>query len=374
MIRSKCCWLIVFAMSLTLMFFASKPATAQQLTVAGFKKNFDADNDGLIQKSEAKNQLLKNFERIDTNGDDVLDDAELKKLVEQLRRRNNGPRSPASQFVVPDSVKLTKDVVYREGDSDKWKLDLYVPADKESSAKKRPAIVFVHGGGWRSGDKGGGQWRSQPIAYAQKGYVCISINYRLLDEAKFPACIEDCKNAVRWLRANADKHGVDSDRIGAYGNSAGAHLVSVLGLTGEDKDLEGDGPYQEFSSAIQAVVCSAPPTNFMNWDGKTPTDGKLNTRLFGDIDMAKAKEMAAKCSPITHAKKGVPFLVIHGTADRTVPIYQGDCFVEALKKAEADVTYIRVDGAGHGVFGQAAKKTQPAMETFFEQTLNQPSE
>ena len=350
------------------LFAMCQSVSAQRVTGDGLLERFDSNGDGRVEKSEAKNQLKAKFDRIDTNNDGSLDKSELEQLAKRLRG-GNGPRNPRNLLIVPDDVKLIEDIAYREGESKKWKLDLFVPAKENPSSSKRPAIVFIHGGGWRSGDKGGGQWRSQPIAYAQKGYVCISVNYRLTDETALPGCIEDCKNAVRWLRANAEKYNVDPDRIGAYGNSAGAHLVSVLGLADEKVGLEGDGPYQDYSSSIQAVVCSAPPTDLVNWDGKSDFDPRRGKRLLGTSDLEEGLALAKKCSPVTYAKKGVPFLVVHGTADRTVPIYQGDSFVEALKKTGADVTYIRVDGAGHGVFGQASKKTGPAMESFFKRTL-----
>ena len=105
------------------------------------------------------------------------------------------------------------------GDSKAWRLDLARPTAK--SAEPRPAIVFIHGGGWRGGDKRRGTFLNGALDYAAKGYVCVTLNYRLLAEAPFPACIEDCKCAVRWLRANAQKYNIDPDRIGGYGNSAG---------------------------------------------------------------------------------------------------------------------------------------------------------
>ena len=151
-------------------------------------------------------------------------------------------------MVVPAGVQLLTDIGYREG-SEKWRLDLAMP--KENGGGPRPAHVIVHGGGWRSGDKGGGQWRSLPLEYAAKGHVCISVNYRLTDEAPFPACVEDVKCAVRWLRANAEKYNLDPQRVGAYGNSAGAHLVAMLGLVGPEAKLEEDGPYQDQSSLAQ---------------------------------------------------------------------------------------------------------------------------
>ena len=342
------------------------PKQAGRAFAENILKRQDANDDGVIQRDEAKNQLSKNFGRVDKNSDGTLSLAELTTLGKQLGRQT-GVRQSANRFAVPAGVMLETDVVYRAGESEKWKLDIARPEAESDSP--RPAIVFVHGGGWRSGDKGGGQWRSLPLSYAEKGYVCISVNYRLVGEAAFPACIEDCKNAVRWLRANAKKFNVDSERIGAYGNSAGAHLVAMLGLAGQDAGLEGDGPYQGFSSSVSAVVCSATPTNLANWDGESGFNERTGARLFKEEDSAKAVELAEKFSPITYVKATVPFLVVHGTADSTVPIYQGDSFAKALKEAGADVEYIRVDGAGHGVFGSAGEQTGPAMEKFFERTL-----
>ena len=332
----------------------------------------DKDGDGKISKSEVPERLQRLFNRIDANGDGFIDADELDKLADRLRRRSpRAPRSgrPGRTAAVPDNVRLITDIAYREGNR-QWRLDLAMP--KEPAAEPRPAIVFVHGGGWRSGDKGRGIWRSLPLTYAAKGYVCISVNYRFSTEAPFPACVEDVKCAVRWLRAHADKYGVDPNRIGAYGNSAGAHLVAMLGLVGRDADLEGDGPYPDQSSLVQAVCCSATPTDLANWSS---TSGR-QPRFYRDGGLLAGPEAtrlqrAKKASPITYVRNNAPpFLVVHGTADRLVPVSQADRFVDALKKAGArDVTYLRYDDAGHGVFRQHADETYPAMERFFARTL-----
>ena len=336
-------------------------------------KRFDKDKDGIIQKSEVTGLLKQNFDRFDKNSNDKLDQNELAELAKVLGNLRNKDRERARQNrkPVPDSLIRETDIAYREGDSEKWKLDIVYP--KEESDTPRPAIVFIHGGGWSSGDKAIGIFDRLPVTYAQKGYVCISVNYRFLQECPMTGCIADCKNAVRWLRANAKKYNVDPKRIGAFGNSAGAHLVSMLGLAGADAKLEGDGPYQDYSSAVQAVCCAATPTNFPNWFGKEVNLEKVNPRLtsmFGKGDVKKVIDAAKQCSPITHVKPGgVPFLVVHGINDKTVPIFQGDSFVEAMKEAKIDVTYLRYKGSGHGVFGQNGKKNYPAMEEFFERTL-----
>lgn len=332
-------------------------------------KTNDKNGDGKITKDEAVRQLKKNFDNVDTDGNGEITNAELTVLAKRLagRQRNSKANNQSrQQAAVPDNVIFESDIAYREGNK-KWKLDLARP--KAASSTPRPAIVMIHGGGWRSGDKGGGQWRSLPLEYAAQGYVCISVNYRLTDEATVLDCIADCKCAVRWLRTHAEKYNVNPDRIGAYGNSAGAHLVSVLGLASAEAKLEGDGPFQDQSSLVQAVCCSAPPSDFMNWGKKK--NGNANTalsRLFGDLDVNDAKKSA---SPVSHANaKAPPFLIIHGTNDTTVPVAQGDALEQALKEAGAkDVTYMKIKGAGHGVFMQHAKKTRPAMKEFFDRVL-----
>ncbi len=277
---------------------------------------------------------------------------------------------PAAENTDPptaDSIAVHRDVEYRQGNP-KWKLDLYLPPTPEGGAgRRRPAIVFVHGGGWRGGDKGAGMFRTLPEAYAKLGYVCISVNYRLTREAPFPACIEDCKCAVRWLRAHATQYEVDPQRIGGFGNSAGAHLVALLALARNDAGLEGDGPYREQTSGIQAAVCVATPSDFTVW-GDAKTGGAL-AMLFGSKE--NVEEIARRASPVTYARSDAPsMLIIHGAADKTVPVEQGRRLFQALRAAGAtDVTYMEIPGAGHGVFNQASEKTRPAVQAFFARTL-----
>jgi len=283
------------------------------------------------------------------------------------QRKMKGPQAaPALQ--VPPGVKLLGDLAYREGNP-AWKLDLVLPETPAPAPRPRPALVFVHGGGWRSGDKRQGYFLQGALDYAQKGYVCISVNYRLTDEAPFPACIEDVKCAVRWLRANARQYQVDPNRIGAYGNSAGAHLVAMLGLAGPAAKLEGDGPYQDQSSGVQAVCCCATPTDFLNWGGPGQPFRGEGTLLPGPAETVEARKKQA--SPISYVRRDAPpFLVIHGNADGTVPFSQGQSFAEALKKSGArDVTFLEVEGAGHGVFMQQQDIAHPALEKFFARTL-----
>ena len=282
------------------------------------------------------------------------------------------PQAPSAEqanLQLPPGVKAETDIAYAH-QSEAQKLDLYLPA--ENGDMLRPVLVAVHGGGWRGGDKQRGQWRAIPARYAGEGYVAISVNYRLSGEAPWPAQIEDVKAAVRWLRGHAKEYRVDPERIGAYGNSAGAHLVSLLGLVKSAEGLEGSGPYQEHSSLVQAVCASATPTDFLNWG----QPGRLPQRL-GSTFLAGPEggleDRARQASPITYVGGDAPpFLLVHGTADQTVPIQQSNRFAKALRDAgAAEVRYMIFDNEGHGVFQRQQLVTFPAMKAFFASALAQ---
>ena len=349
--------------------------SAPKANVPNWLKTMDKNGDGKITANEATGLMKKNFNRVDSNKDGGLDKNELTQLANRLRLNNQNPqkrqsnrrRIPTNEELIknaPNDVVIEPDIAYRKGKSEAWKLDLVRP--KAKSKNPRAAIVFVHGGGWRSGDKRTGYFMRGAIEYAQKGYVCITVNYRLIKETPMPSSIEDVKCAVRWLRSNAKKYNVDPKRIGAYGNSAGAHLVCMLGLVKAEAKLEGDGPYQDQSSLVQAVCASATPTNFLLFDNRRKGQRTQPGELFGG-PADTLEERGRKASPSTYvAADAPPFLLVHGTADTTVNIKHGDTFHAALKKAGAKhLEYIRVEGAGHGVFHQASKKTYSAMEKFF---------
>lgn len=284
-----------------------------------------------------------------------------------VEAQQRGTGAGRESFPLPEGVRTQMDIAYGD-DSPAQKLDLYLPA--ESDGPLRPALVFVHGGGWRGGDKQRGQWSRMPAEYASDGYVAISVNYRLTGEAPWPAQIEDVKAAVRWLRAHAAEHRVNPERIGAYGNSAGAHLVSLLGLVSRAEGLEGSGPFQEESSEVQAVCASATPTDFLNWGSAEVLPERLgNTFLAGSE--GELKDRARRASPITYVRGDAPpFLLVHGTADPTVPIQQSDRFAKALREAGAgEVRYMIFDNENHGVFGRQRVLTYPAMRAFFANAL-----
>ncbi len=246
---------------------------------------------------------------------------------------------------VPQGVVVRPDIAYREGESGAWRLDLAMP--EQRGTQPQPVIVFIHGGGWRFGDKRREPFLAPALEFASKGYVCVTVNYRLLDEAPLPAGIEDVKCAVRWLRAHAGQYNADPAAIGAYGNSAGAHLAAMLALCPASAGLEGDGPWQEHSSAVQAVVAGATPAGFMGPMIDRQRERMQSNALPGQLLRNKPRdlpeELRKRISPITYANAGAPpFLLVHEASDQVVGVYHSDELVKALKNAGAeDVTYMR---------------------------------
>ena len=168
-----------------------------------------------------------------------------------------GQQRKRVQFELPQTVRLVTDVVYARYEARELRLDLYLP---EPAAARVPVIVVIRGGGWRSGDKEG--FRHIAGYLADAGFAAASIEYRVVPEAVFPAAVQDTKAAVRWLRANGSEYGIDPDRIGAIGGSAGAHLSALLGTSHKVHRLEGAGGHADVSSRVQAVVAMATPTDF----------------------------------------------------------------------------------------------------------------
>ncbi|MHC4915220.1 MAG: alpha/beta hydrolase fold domain-containing protein [Planctomycetota bacterium] len=267
---------------------------------------------------------------------------------------------------VPENVTVEKDIAYRKGNP-LWKLNLIMP--KAAGEKLRPGLVVVHGGGWSGGNKG----RFQPCAiqYAQLGFVCINVNYRLSGTAPFPAAVEDVKCAVRWFRANAAKYRVDPERIGGIGNSAGAHLVSMLALVPKEANLEGDGPHQEQSSLIDAgVVVSGPAVITMALE--RPRSHPAYRKFVAGPEKT-IMDRARAASPITYvSEKAPPLLIIHGTRDGTVPVAQADAFVSKLKEKKANVTYLRIERGTHNLFTRP--ETTKAATEFLQRVLGSPGE
>jgi len=257
-------------------------------------------------------------------------------------------------------IEVITDVPYVKDGSQAQKLDIIRP--KEKLEKPMPVIVWIHGGGWIAGDKGpDGRF---VVPYAKKGYFGVSINYRFSNEAIFPAQIEDCKCAIRFLRAHAKEYNIDPDRIGVWGASAGGHLSALLGTAGDVKELEGKGGWQEFSSRVQAVCDWFGPTDIT----KMKHLNEAKNLVGGDIE--KNHDLAVKASPITYVTKDdPPFMILQGAKDNLVPLEQSTLLEKKLKEAGVPVELIIFEGAGHGGPDFEKKETKDRIMKFFDKHL-----
>lgn len=269
----------------------------------------------------------------------------------------------------PTGIRVVQNVCYG-GRIKNDVLDLYLP---RSANRPFPVVLWVHGGGWEGGNK-----ENPPAMFLiGKGYAVASINYRLTREPKacFPAQIHDCKAAVRWLRANAKQYNLDPDHIGAWGGSAGGHLVALLGASGEVKELEGNvGNHLKMSSRVHAVCDWFGPTDlekFADFQASFPglppdCPMQMITKLFGG-PIAKSKKLAQQANPITHiTAKSPPFLIMHGDRDTLVPLDQSQLLVNAIKAAGSQVDFHVLPGAGHDIRGIANIRI---VEEFFNEHL-----
>jgi len=268
----------------------------------------------------------------------------------------------ASQEAKVEEI-FESDVVYGKGGDVDLRLNIGRP--RESSGPL-PCVVVIHGGGWAAGNKNG--HNAQVHEFVQKGYVSATIHYRFAPKYVFPAQVEDVKCAIRYLRANAEKYGIDKNRIGAVGFSAGAHLSMMLGAMDKEDGLEGEGGNPDESSKVNAVVSFFGPTDLATDDWPDRTIPILKSFLGGT--KAEKTEAYRKASPISYVNAGdAPMLIFQGTKDVLVPWAQATSMGEALTKAGV---YGRVElilGANHGWGGADAKRTADETVAFFDQFL-----
>ena len=240
------------------------------------------------------------------------------------------------------------DLAYVNAGHHRQKLDLFIPDE----GKNFPLIIWVHGGAFRMGCKSD----HVPLDYLDRGYAVASINYRLSQHAIFPAQIEDVKAAVRWLRVNAEKYGLDPNRFGAWGSSAGGHLVAMLGLTGMSNTFDV-GEYLEISSQVQVVVDQFGPTDFLQMDTQRLPEGTIHdtsdspeSELVGG-PIQENRNRVAKANPINYvSSEAPPFLIVHGDHDPLVPYQQSVMLNNALVTQGVSVSFYTVEGEGHGNF------------------------
>lgn len=258
--------------------------------------------------------------------------------------------SPKPLPPAPEGVTIRQNLDYL-GPGRQEKLDLYSPASRPDSTRS-PAVLIIHGGGWTSGDKAGEREFITGTTLAKAGYVCASINYELRSPNRWPTNLHDCKNAVRWLRVNAEKLRIDPARIGVIGGSAGGHLALMVAYTSDNKDLDPGALYPGVSDRVSACVDMYGISDVVTrqgTDGSGKPDGKYrqSTQLFPE-SLAAAPEKWKLASPVSHiTRDSPPTLILHGTRDTTVDRDQSKELETKLKAAGVESRLIMVEGANH---------------------------
>jgi acetyl esterase/lipase len=259
--------------------------------------------------------------------------------------RHAGPR-PGNEDVegMMSEIGVREGVVFGNGGGRDLLCDIYTPP---GSVTRAPGVILLHGGGWRGGNRGMMQGYGERLAAA--GFVCVAPEYRLTGESSWPAQIHDVKVAIRWMRARSDELGVDERRIGVLGRSAGAHLALLAGGTPDLTDFEGDGGNEGISTAVGAVVAVFPPTLFFT--GEARVHGGTPARaLLGETATEDAARLAG---PLSHVAPAFPpTFLLHGTADKVVPVSASMVLYEALVKAGVPVEMHLYAEQPHGFAGQ----------------------
>ncbi len=247
-------------------------------------------------------------------------------------------------------ITITENIAYRTDVGPSTVLDLAQP--QFGPQQGRPAILIIHGGGWSAGSKNDMVYRTLMVDYALKGYVVANMNYRLVQEAPMPACIEDVRSAIRWMKAHAQQLGIDPNRIGTYGHSAGGHLSLMAGVAADSQSFsDSQAPWSDQSCSVACAAGGAPPTEIGN----------------PDIPWAAHPEWW----PIGYiGQLSTPILVLQGGEDPVVKPHLTEDWVTKMQKAGASVDYVKVHG-NHGVaFDQQLEFTRPALDAFFARYLN----
>jgi acetyl esterase/lipase len=264
-------------------------------------------------------------------------------------------------------VERVHDQIYSHAGGKPRLADLYLPTLPEG---KGPVIVWVHGGGWRFGDRHLAPDLSRFIA--ERGFAIVSFDYRLSDEAIFPAPIEDVKTVVRWVRSIAEKHNLDSDHIGLWGSSSGGHLAACAALSDESQ-FAGE-EHASFSSAVQAVLDGYGPTDFSRIDAdRVPVESQpvdvesvsvpnllpashpesFESRFLG-VSVGSSPLEVSRANPANYAHTGAPpFLILHGLYDPLIPWQQSQLLFEALRNTSNNVTLMVLERLGHGFFNNS---------------------
>jgi acetyl esterase/lipase len=278
------------------------------------------------------------------------------------------PPSPSAAASVPASphTGVEPGVVYCTNAGVALTMDIYYPA--QASAAPRPAVLYVHGGGWEHGDSSlGGINATIAQSLNGRGMLVAAVNYRLAPQYLWPAQIVDVKCAVRYLRANAQRYGIDPSKIGAWGGSAGGHLVSMLGTAGPNAGFDS-GQYLQQSSSVQAVVDMFGPAD-LTAGGWGPYATSVVEQVFG-VKPGQDSATLAHASPVTYIQANdPPFLIFHGAKDAVVPLTQSQELASRLQGAGLSATLVTVQNAGHG-FAPTGGPITPTLKDIAQATVD----
>ena len=265
---------------------------------------------------------------------------------------------------VPDTVTFETGIEYTNPDGQHLQLNLARPKAGDGPF---PAVVCIHGGGFRAGKREG--YDAQCIRLAQNGYVALTVSYRLAPKYQFPAAIHDTKAAIRWVRANAEKYRIDPERIGVTGGSAGGHLAQFLAVTADVKEFEGDGGHPTQSSRVKCVVNVYGPSDFTKSYDKS-VDAAEVLPLFLGGNLEPAMKAHVRSSPLNWVTpNAAPTLCIHGTDDKYVAHEQAVWMVDRLKASGVEAELLTLQGAGHGFKGKDAETADKALLAFFDKQM-----
>src|SRR4051812_11476350 len=270
----------------------------------------------------------------------------------------------AADVVVPENILFEKEIEYANPDNQHLQVSIARPKSTDGAL---PCVLCIHGGGFRAGNRD--SYNPLLLKLAGRGYVAVSVSYRLAPKYQFPAAVYDVKAAVRWLKANAPAYHIDPDRIGVTGDSAGGHLAQFLGVTADVKQFEGDEGNYAQSTRVACVVNRYGPSDFTKSYGKSVDAAEvLPLWLGGDLETAREKHIIS--SPLNWVTPAAaPTLILHGTDDKYVAYEQAVWMRDRLRDSGVHVEMLTLEGAGHGFKGADAEKADAAMFVFFDAQL-----
>lgn len=265
---------------------------------------------------------------------------------------------------VPESVAWEEGIEYSNPGDTPLQLNMARP---KNGTGPFPAVLCIHGGGFRAGKRE--SYDALCVKLAERGYVAVTITYRLAPQHKFPAAVHDTKAAVRWLRSNASKYRINADKIGVTGGSAGGHLAQFLGVTANVPQFEGTGGNVGASSRVTCVVNVYGPSDFTQSYGKSVDAHEVLPLWFGG-NLETARALHVQGSPLYWVTpNAAPTLCIHGTEDKYVAHEQAVWLVDRLQAATVEAELLTLPGAGHGFKGTDAEKSEAALFAFFDKHL-----